>query len=329
MSVAAPPVQVLLGGLGKLPSQPEFIRVNTGTREVQAFDQTIQEGLYYMKREYGAAWETTYDHRLFHRFVYRADNCGQTLVGVMRGAMDSVERRYPFAAFYLIPTLFLDTTPAWVPDLEAELFAPLEQLIEELAETPNLAVIKRRFQDPVVLPRRTAASEQRYHELLDDVECQDLGAFPGSSVDRLLGELVSFLPGADGHPKTLSATLALPLIQPGYARGLEIRFWLELVMLLLNWYPPTFSYFWQSGKPSPAKATLQLTFRQPPGYFLPELLNDGTALIKGVWRPGLLQPFPGGAVRRGVLKVGPTSSLRHLLQSIDPGYPDACRWTRR
>lgn len=329
MSVAAPPVQVLLGGLGKLPSQPEFIRINTGTREVQAFDQWIQEGLYYMKREYGPSWESFYDHRLFHRFVYRADNCGQSLVGVMRGAMDSVERRYPFAAFYLIPTLFLDTNPSWVSALEVELFTPLEQLIEELAETTNLQQIKRRLQDPVVLPILTSAAQQRYHDLLDDVECQDLGAFPGSSVDRLLGELVSLLPGVEGHPKSLSATLALPLTQPGYARGLEIRFWIELVMLLFNWYPPCFSYFWQSGKPAPSKAVLELAFRQAPGYFLPELINDGNAIIKGVWRPGLQQPFPGGAVRRGVLKVGPTSSLRHLLQSIDPGYPDACRWMRR
>lgn len=326
--MGVPAFSLALGGLGKLPSQPEFIRVNANSREPSAFDQWIQEGLYFMRREYGAEWEKRYDHLLHHRFVYRADNCGQTMVGVMRAATDSHERRFPFATYYLVPTQQLDAQPMLVPTLLDGLFDPLEALIEELADNPNLVAIKKRLDTVIELPSFPANVEDRYQTFLDEVACEELGCFPGSSVDLLLSELVTTLPGAEGHPRSFQATMQLPLEQPPYARGLEIRFWIELCMLLLKWYPPTLTYFWHSGNPSPRRGTLLMTFKQPAGYLMPELVNDGTAIIKGVWRPGLHQTFPGGAAKRGQLRVGPTSSLRQLLLSINPGYPGACRWYR-
>lgn len=323
---ALPPFQLQLGGLGKLPTQPEFIRVNSNFREPTSFDQWIQEGLYYMRREFGPNWEARYDHQLHHRFVYRADNCGQTMMGVVRAATDIHDRRFPFSAFYLAPTQHLDNHPILVPNLIDGIFDPLEVLIEDLAETDQLAAIKRRLDMTESLPPMAPNQEDRYNTFLDEVTCSELGTFPGSSVDRLLSELVTTLPGITGHPRSFQATMLLPLEQPPYARGLEIRFWIELLLLLLQWYPPSLTYFWQSGKPAPRRSQLLLAFKQPAGYLMPELINDGSALIKSVWRPGFAQPFPGGAVKRGQLRVGPTSSLRQLLLSINPGYPGACRW---
>lgn len=326
MRPAAPPFHLQLGGLGKLPTQPEFIRVNANSREPSSFDQWVQEGLYFMRREFGTTWEARYDRQLHHRFVYRADNCGQTMIGVIRAAMDIHDRRFPFAAYYLAPTQMLDNAPILVSNLMDALFDPLEALIETLAETEQLPAIKKRLDLVEALPPMAPNQEDRYQTFLDEVGCGELGTFPGTTVDRVLSELVTTLPGVTGHPRSFQGTLLLPLEQPAYARGLEVRFWIELLLLLLNWYPPSLTYFWQSGKPAPRRGTLLLTFKQPAGYLMPELINDGTALIKSIWRPGLGQPFPGGAVKRGILRVGPTSSLRQLLLSINPGYPGACRW---
>lgn len=324
--MAQPDIQLLQGGLGKLPSWPEFIKVNANMREPTSFDEWIQQGLYYMKRDFGPEWERRYDRLLYHRYVYRADNCGMTMLGVLRAATDSHERRFPFTAYYLVPTVALDSSPGLVPNLMDVLFDPLEALIEEVAELPHINAIKKRLDMSYDLSPPPANLEARYQTFLDEVTCGELGAFAGSNVYHMLTELVTTLPGAGSQPRAFQAVLQLPLEQPPFARGLEVRFWLELILLLLDWYPPTLTYFWQSGRPAPRHASLLVCFKQPAAYLMPELINDGSALIKGVWRPGLQQTFPGGAARRGALKVGADSTLRQLLLSVNPGYPYACRW---
>jgi len=322
------PTELVTGGFGKLPSFPEVIRVGAGGREIGALDQWIQEGLYHLRQEVGSPWTSLYDTRLFHRFGFRPDNCGLSVLGVIRAAMDELGRRFPFVAFGMLPTRLIDAYPLYIPSILDANYGQLEQTIEDVKFLQDQNSLRDRLQRPCVTPLPTLADEERYQAFLDDTLCSELGCFGPERSVALLSHIIWSLRRVRVHPRTLPVCLEFPLGHSPYARGLEIRFWLELCMILLNWYPPTLSFFWQTGMPTPRTSSLLVCFRHPPGHMLGAMvLPDVQA--RGVWYPDQNQGLSAAMGPAGPpVPVEGHFSLRWLFEQLCPGYPGECRWYR-
>ncbi|MEW5702025.1 MAG: type VI secretion system-associated protein TagF [Candidatus Zixiibacteriota bacterium] len=87
-----------VGLFGKLPSHPDFVRLNAGGALPRALDTWFAEGLLEMRRT-GAAWEVRFDVSPPIFFIFRGGPGTDVLVGVCRPGRDRSGRRYPFAIF--------------------------------------------------------------------------------------------------------------------------------------------------------------------------------------------------------------------------------------
>ncbi len=90
-----PPV----GLFGKLPSHPDFIRLNAGGPLARTMDEWMQEGMSNMRLQVGDGWETMFDRAAPIYFVYRDKDPSTALIGVSRASYDRTGRRYPFSVF--------------------------------------------------------------------------------------------------------------------------------------------------------------------------------------------------------------------------------------
>ena len=95
MRNAIPPI----GLFGKLPSHPDFIRLNAGSPLARAIDQWFQEGMSSLRLQVGDGWESVFDRAVPVFFVYRDRDASSALVGVSRPSRDQTGRRYPFSIF--------------------------------------------------------------------------------------------------------------------------------------------------------------------------------------------------------------------------------------
>ncbi|MEW5876334.1 MAG: type VI secretion system-associated protein TagF, partial [Candidatus Zixiibacteriota bacterium] len=91
----APPV----GLFGKVPSHPDFVRLNAGSPLARSLDSWMQEGLSQMRVQLGEGWEAAFDRSQPLYFVYRDKDPSEVLVGVCRPGRDQSGRRYPFSIF--------------------------------------------------------------------------------------------------------------------------------------------------------------------------------------------------------------------------------------
>lgn len=338
------------GGFGKLPTQGDFIRAWPGGRdtlELRALDAWISTGLHQAGRVLGADFAARYDAQLFHRLVYRADNSGQTIVGVIRAAQDAVLRRFPFLAFALLPTREVDREPRLLPALGDALFAALEDTIVEVAGLGRTQDILDRLLRPLPMPVLDADHEDRYRIFLEEVEVGDLGSpgFDEHGGPALIDRLCSVLEEGPQDPRLFPFALELPLSQPPFSRPLEIRFWLDLCHRLLP-RRPTLSLFWRAGTVvpgaeapgdagdagagaaasadhAPPRDALLVSFRQPSGLLWPALLLPGQA-CQGLWRPGWGEAPPAGFSRRaGIRSRAPRfaadTALQRLLLELEGG----------
>lgn len=92
---STPPV----GLFGKLPSHPDFVRLNAGSALARSLDEWIQEGLSQMRTRLGDQWEERFDDAPTLYFAYRDRDPTEALVGLMRPGRDQKGRRYPFSIF--------------------------------------------------------------------------------------------------------------------------------------------------------------------------------------------------------------------------------------
>lgn len=88
-----------VGLFGKLPSHPDFIRLNAGGPLARTMDEWMQEGMSNMRLQVGDGWETMFDRAAPVYFVYRDKDPSTALVGVSRPSYDQTGRRYPFSVF--------------------------------------------------------------------------------------------------------------------------------------------------------------------------------------------------------------------------------------
>jgi type VI secretion system ImpM family protein len=88
-----------IGMFGKVPSHPDFVRLNAGGTLARSLDQWMQDGLSQMRTRVGKAWELAFDRAQPLFFLYRDKDPSEALVGVCCPGRDRTGRRYPFSIF--------------------------------------------------------------------------------------------------------------------------------------------------------------------------------------------------------------------------------------
>jgi len=317
MAAANSTSSTTLGVFGYLPGQPDFVRVRAAGREIRRLEDWLERGLHQARWEMGGGFSAAYP-RLFHRFVFRPDNCERVVLGVLCASLDCHKRPFPFVAFDLVPTAVWDRNPAAFVDRNSGFFTALETLVRTLGSLSHIGQIHGQvaaacaplFRDgaPAADPEAVAREEARYANFLQETICGELSG-PEVSGAVLCHDLFGLL-GNGQDPRLLRQTLALPLGRPPFARELELRFYLSFLLGLLADSSPTLTLFWQLGGAAPG--SLLLGFREPTIDLFSALLHPGSG-SRGVYRPGVatvpsLRPWP---------ELTDATSLHRLLTLVD------------
>lgn len=319
-------VDPMLSLFGKHPDYGDFLSLGVSSRVRHAVDLWMQRGLDLAQRELHEDFFSAYDQGLFHCFVYRSDEEEQALAGLACAAADSQQRRFPLLLLQHLPRGFLDRHPTVLPALGGGFFGELRQALHGgrgLRPLPEigaqLEVLGHRSPSVRELQARSAWEEERYRTFLRETCCADLGTAeqPGP---RLLGDVVGVLGGMAADLRHLGQAVEVPLVCSSYARGLELRFYLELCQVLRHPQPLQVSVLWRSGEPEPHCSSLLLSFREPEGSLLAAVLG---AAPWAVWRPGAGRQSPPRVPRRAEVAPAADLSLEELLLSRCPGYPRA------
>lgn len=289
-----PKIHPSVGVFGKHPDQRDFICLGQSGSALHAVDLWMQRGLDLAQRELHQDYLSAYAAKFFHCIVYRPDHGEWTLAGVAGPSADAFGRRFPLLVYEQIPTRFADKHPALLPSLAGTLFVELAEIAYDGSELRSLSAIANRLeqffcaeQSPAELAAAWHSSEARYRNFLEDTLCSDLGT-PDCPGPKLLGDLISVLRGLSADTRSLRVGVEIPLVHSAYARGLEIRFYVELCQRLRD-TPLMLSLAWRTGVPTPTISNLMLSFREPEGAFFAALLG---AARWAVWRPGAGKPAP-------------------------------------
>jgi type VI secretion system protein ImpM len=234
-----------VGFLGKVPSQPDFVRQNIGDRVGAEFDPWLvksAQNLLLSKSEWpeGAV-----------RFVFSAPQSDAVVIGALGKSHDQVGRTFPLAvytslaighatrAFHAIPLIhgaFLEQAAAVVADAPS---LTLEALRERAASLPTPS-------DDQVMP-----AVQRCAEVLAASPSHELfaRAFAGQPADGHAYGLYTFLMAAEAA-RNPSSTGAPTVLACPIANDVDLVAWLDLSRRCLDWRDMCPSFAWvESGAP--------------------------------------------------------------------------------
>lgn len=287
---------------GKLPTFADFVRHNAGGRDVLAFDQWLQHGIYHARTELRAEWETSYSTAPAYQFVFFPENSESLLLGVLQPSHDRSERSYPFIVCLridrrlsanrlpLIPMLFssfLDDASQLVDDARREGMT-LQQLAErtEALCVPvecDYAGLSRAYET-----RLGATSLGRLRELLWEGD----GHERGQLVFKNLIEVLAPLRGRNAA--RLALGLRFPLPTDRSSQRFTASFWLlaSCALMGVNWPRPFF--FWTAPPPLPtcpptsaSNGAHSETRAIEPAYLFLFLRQPSVASLRALLRPDL------------------------------------------
>ena len=292
------------GFYGKIPAQPDFIRLHSGAPAVQALASWLEESLETARvgpRNQGGA--DPRDEGVALRFLLRFEEADRALLGALAQSRDRGGRAFPLAAFTqlsgpdlaadfpILPAAaatFLDAVETWLADARA---LPLAELVERawalpLPDAGDLAVARSWAEgharpsparEVIALSSGTAGASCSFHAF-----CSACAA-------------------ARGKPSRTAVALDCPV-----ARDVDVFAWLELARRSLSWRSPP-SFLWRRGAPG----QLIVALGAAPAAAVAHLLGPATRHPR-IWP--LLEHGPGAAaVARRVL--GP--SLLEALGRAD------------
>lgn len=309
------------GAFGKLPGWSDFVMLSAGYPEVQSMEYWVQEGIVQAQGAIRTGWESAHDTHLYHRFVYRGRADEHCIVGVIRASHDSYGRRYPFVVFARLPKSILDVCPLWLAAVCDDFYPELEQLLERIADCCTYSEMSDLLSAAVQLPV-PMDSHHRYGSFLDEVSCEELGLTCNHRQSEV--HITTGWHQLSEKPSSLS----IPLNQPRYARGTEVRFWIELRHLMMDRASRELSLFWPTSQIPVSAPRLLMSDGAPASRDFPallgtmpeELLPEST--YECVIRLGYGRRVPSD---EGDFSARP---LRDLLRLLSPGYPKSCEWNK-
>lgn len=262
----------VLACFGKVPTHGDFLRYNTDSPTVQAFDAWLQKELYAMKTRDDGRLQSGYDEGPPYRFFYREATGDRLLVGVLQPSRDRVGRRYP-----LVIAREADRPASGDPEItrlplaDAAFFTSVVQLAGSAAAGEvDYRALESRLDDVADARTPSGAAAPAYEEYLRKTTFKTLveriwGYFEDTRKYLVLKNLLDASEALerDGNG-VLSSGLRLPLSSPLAADGHEVAFCLELSLRLTRLDRAPLSCFWGDGPGEDVPGALVLFPVSPP-----------------------------------------------------------------
>jgi type VI secretion system ImpM family protein len=228
-----------VGFVGKLPSQPDFVRQNIGERIGSELDQWLvrsASNLQLAKVE----WPTS-----MVRFVFSSKDCTSVAIGVAKSSQDQVGRSFPLVVYTSIPLHDAIADFNVLPLSHAEFLGEAEDLLAESAQLSAEALRSRVLALPTPREPMLTAAAERCRQLLHAAPAHELltRLFPAHTPDAHLYGLLTFRTATDaqraGPPASAPTVLACPI-----AIDVDLLAWLELARRCLGWRQACPSFAW-------------------------------------------------------------------------------------
>ena len=317
-----------VGLFGKLPSHPDFVRLNAGSPLARVLDTWMQEGLSAMRSQLGNGWESAFDQAAPFFFAFRSKDPSEALVGICRPGRDQSGRRYPFLIFAHVP-LGRDGNGFHVVPQGYALFLKAARRIamidcadgidnQRSAQIMNLASI---------LPQNLIESQQRFDRYLNDVTMESFwrglyGDFHDRRKYLVMKNVFATLAPRRGHDASrFGFAVRLPISSDPDLAGLQTATWFSLCQATLGGDPLGQSaLFWSAGTASPSGGCT-LAFRTPIPAYLSHLLMPETD-HESIWN---LETLGGDRIAQARDEVGepiaaaldsPEMSLKDFIRAI-------------
>jgi len=278
---------------GKLPMSADFIRHNAGGREVLAFDQWLQQGMYHARNELRGDWESSYRDAPAYQFVFFPENSESLLLGVLHPSHDRSERTYPFIVCLQIDRRLSTNRLPLIPMLFESFLDGATQLVEDARQNLSLQQIAERTEALRAPVDRDYAGVVREYEtslaaMSPDGLRECLWPSNGNErASRVFKNLIDILVPLRGHNAArLALGLRFPLPSDVARRSFTASFWLlaACASMGVNWPRPFFFWTAPSSRLQSAAAFLFLFLRQPSATSVlsmlrPDLVSDAICAV--------------------------------------------------
>jgi len=310
------------GFYGKIPAQPDFIRLHSGAPAVQALASWMEESLETPRggsRDQGGAGPRDEGGAL--RFLLRFEEADGALLGALAQSRDRGGRAFPLAVFTqlsgpdvaadfpILPAAaatFLDAVEAWLADARS---LPLAELVERaralpLPEARDLAAARSWAEE--------CASPSPARELME----LSSGTAGTAGASCSLHAFRAACDAARGKPARTTIAIDCPV-----ARDVDVYAWLELARRSLSWRAPP-SFLWRRG----ARGQLIVALGTAPAAVVAHLLGPASRHPR-IWP--LLEHGPGAAaVARRALGPSLLAALGRADLTIGELVAAFSRWER-
>jgi type VI secretion system ImpM family protein len=295
---------------GKIPSQPDFVRIRATGEVVDAFDAWLQLAFdQLLQRRLSLEEHTTY-------FIFSHGSSRHVLVGALRASQDSVGRKFPVSAFGVAESSAVAKNLGMVPEVYGGV---LDRLKDVLQLSRQLSAGELRgWLDQALCPPAEVLKEagSRWEDLAPAVAAvPELERMMGPARDAWCYALVSLWtairPRVGGQPEGLGPTLDCPI-----KSRVDISFWLSIAAHWSRWarVPPV--VLWQEdparmlltfGAAAPGALVFLADRAQEDDHLWPLHTSDPASLSAA------LSTLPPGMAR---ILDDRTSPLSDLLASV-------------
>jgi type VI secretion system protein ImpM len=280
------------GFFGKIPSEGDFVRHNTGVPIATALDRWLQEGQAHLASMGGELpVQPT-------RFVFNDHATDTLLVGAMGPSRDHVGRKFTLAVFGYVPTASLAPAYSTVHIAFDQFLSGAARVLDD---APGLGVDAMRARvDALVLPTADDLANAREigHRTLDNALVDDLqkrlfvDVSDGRQYYAYHTLLSAVRTSGAAPPAKTQVILDCPI-----AVDLDLFVWLELTKRLLKWPSPPSSFWLEDPMPR-----LLVSLGAPPSNILQFLANPRIESQR-LWP---LTTFRDAAVKSARDSIGPS-----------------------
>jgi type VI secretion system ImpM family protein len=279
----------LIGLFGKLPSHPDFVRLNAGGPLARVLDTWMQEGLSAMRGQLGNGWEATFDRAAPVCFAFRSKDSSEVLTGICRPGRDQGGRRYPFLIFAHVQLGRGGSGFHVVPQGYAVFLKAARRIaVVDCADGIDNQKAARIMNLASILPQNLVESQQRFDRYLNDVTMESFwrglyGDFQDRRKYLVIKNVFATLAPRRGHEASrFGFAMKMPTSSDPDQAGIQTSTWFRLCQAALGGNSLDQSIlFWTAG--SDATATGCLLFFRPPtsSMLLPILVPD--APEESIW----------------------------------------------
>lgn len=262
---------------GKMPIHSDFIRYNLATREANALEKWIQEGVGCIARKHPKGWPLVYRDFPLHHFAFSGSEQEKSLIGSLISSQDKSGRIYPFATMATTGSWLFQTNRATLPLVHRKFYSDCTALMEGAREYTTVSTLIQHLEElasdsPLYEQRELVALQIQLLESVQLGEYWNGLQIPVTDREQFWCAFYDIIKSVQNRgPNRTTWGIRIPLPDQDDQVPYVI-FWVQMIESILENRFWRAHYFWSRGTDS-GQASMTLFFRPlPPSYMLP-LLN--------------------------------------------------------